>query len=113
VLKKLKKKASKISFARKENRQKVIKALSISQSGSELISIVAVVGCLRGDKENNLALEKARQFKLDSMGWAMLFEKSEDKSELKKIADTMSYKLSPLYDLLCGDDEDDDDEVIS
>lgn len=110
VLKHLRKKAAKITFRQKENREKVIKALSLVQNGAELIAIVAVVGNLHGKRENQLALEKAKQFKLDSIGWAVLFEKADDNSELKKIADTMSYKLSPLYDFLSEEDDDEEDE---
>jgi hypothetical protein len=112
ALKKLKKKTAKIAFERKENREKVLRALAIAKDGAELVAIVTVIKRLRGDKENQLALQKARQFKLDSIGWAVLFEKADDNSELKKVSDTMSYKLSPIYEFLRDDDDDDDDEEI-
>lgn len=110
ALKRLKKKATKITFRQKENRERVIKALSLAKNGAELIAIVAAVGNLHGERENQLALEKAKEFKLDSIGWAVLFEKAGSNSELRKIADIMSYKLSPLYDFLRGDDDDEDEE---
>jgi hypothetical protein len=113
ALKRLKKKAAKIAFDRKENREKVIRALTVAKNGAELIAIVAVIKRLRGDKENQLALQKAKQFKLDSIGWAVLFEKADDNSELKKVADVMSYKLSPLYEFLRDEDEEDDEEIES
>ena len=110
ALKRLKKKAAKIAFKQKENREKVLKALSLAKNGAELIAIVAAVSSLHGEKENQLALQKAKEFKLDSIGWAVLFEKADSSSELRKIADIMSYKLSPLYDFLRGDDDDEDEE---
>lgn len=108
ILKRLKKKAAKIAFSLKENRGIVIKAIEGSTSSAELVAVVRGIK-LRGNEENRLVLEKARLFKMDSIGWSILFEKAEDGSELKEVADTMSYKLSPLYDLL-EDDEDEEDE---
>lgn len=97
AIERLKRKAAKLGFSKKAERKLVLKAINATTNGEELVNVVKQVR-LHGEQENRLALEKAKLFKMDAAGWSILFEKSEDGSELKEHADTMSYRLSPFYD---------------
>ncbi len=111
ALKRLKKKAAKVRFLSRKDRALVIKAVTAATNASELMDAVRHIK-LHGQEEHRLVLEKARLFKMDSIGWAVLFEKAEVNSELRSVADDMSYKLSPLYDILKDDDEEDEEEIL-
>ena len=104
AIERLKKKAIKLGFSKKAERKLVLKAINAAKNAEELINVVKQVR-LHGEQENRLVLEKAKLFKLDAAGWSILYEKSEDGSELKEHADTMSYRLSEFYDPTEEDNE--------
>ena len=97
ALKRLKKKMLKSAFPGRVNRPLVLKAIKAVETADELIS-VAICATFRGEKENDLALAKARSLDMKYVHWLILFEKADADSELREYADDMSYELSPFFE---------------